>query len=189
MTIAIVSEGGCGKTCTARFRAILFLPVPVAKEKDFIVKKKINYTLRRLSPWGLLAAFALAFNLGCATLGPPAPPEQPARASHASYKVIFGTTEGNVPEIYEGVLDGNITVQDALQASGALNKFRKGMTVDLARRLETGRVLKMPVNYDSKSKQVMEEQNYAIHPGDEILVRREDNGMFQAVFGNMKGPF
>ena len=190
MTIAIVSEGGSGKTCTAGFRVDAFEPVTLVIVKDKIVKQLTNHSFAHYGTFGLLAAIGMLLNLGCSAMTPPPPPASPSSpASNASYKVIFGTNEGKVPEIYDGQLDGNLTVQDALVASGAISKYGKGMTVDLARRLETGRVLKMPVNYDNKTASVMEEQNYAIHAGDEILVRRVDSGMMKAVFENMKAPF
>ena len=82
-----------------------------------------------------------------------------------------------------------MTVEEALREAGATKRFKRGMRVDLARRMENGRVLKLPVNYDIDLGRVIDEQNYALHPGDEILVRREDTGMLNDVFKNMKSPF
>ncbi len=115
---------------------------------------------------------------------------QPATAEMVSeYKVIFGTTKGKQPKIYNGQINNNLTVQDALEEAGATKRFKRGMRVDLARRMENGQVLKMPVNFDLDAGRVLTEQNYAIHPGDEILVRRSDAGMLNDVFKNMKSPF
>ena len=105
------------------------------------------------------------------------------------YKVIFGTSKGKQPKIFRGQIGENVTVEEALREAGATKRFKRGMRVDLARRMENGRVLKLPVNYDIDLGRVIDEQNYALHPGDEILVRREDNGMLNDVFKNMKSPF
>jgi hypothetical protein len=137
----------------------------------------------------LVIAACLTLAAGCVSMTPDSKADGPPTSTGgASYKVIFGTQNGKKPEIYTGQLAGNITVQDALEAAGAVDRF-KGMTVDLARRLENGQVLKMPVNYDDASGRVQEEQNYAIHPGDEILVRRNDPGMLQPVFRDLKVLF
>jgi len=163
--------------------------VRASEDKDLIVKKNQSSLVpHRLANFCLIATF-IALLSGCMAVNVEMPDEPPVMDAVPGYKVIFGTSKGKVPKIFDGQITDNITVQDALQESGALKRFRRGMRVDLARRLENGRVLKMPVNYDIDSRRVLSEQNYAVHPGDEILVRRADPGMLNDVFKNMKSPF
>ena len=135
----------------------------------------------------IVAAILMISSLGCASMMSESPPEMPDVPTGPSYKVIFGTAKGKTPEVYEGQVKGNITIQQALKESGAINKY-KGMTVDLARRLENGQVLKLAINFDPDTGHVLEEENYAIHPYDEILIRRDDPGMLGSVFKNLRGP-
>ena len=73
-------------------------------------------------------------------------------------------------EVFEGQIDGPITVQDALERSGATERYRS-MDILVYRIVkETGRGLKMPVEYQSGGKTVMQEQNYALHPNDRIVI-------------------
>ncbi len=72
---------------------------------------------------------------------------------------------------FEGEIDGPLTVQDALERSGAIKKFRS-MDIMIYRVVEeTGRVLKMKVEYTPRTKTVKPELNYAIHPNDRIMVQ------------------
>lgn len=151
-------------------------------------KNQSSLVLCRLANFCLIATFAALIS-GCMAVNIESPSEPPTMEPTPGYKVIFGTSKGKMPEIFDGQITGNVTVQNALQESGALKRFKRGMRVDLARRMENGRVLKMPVNYDIDSRRVMSEQDYAIHPGDEILVRRADAGMLNDVFKNLKSPF
>ena len=135
---------------------------------------------------GLSICVAVVLSLGCADIRPGELPTAPkVDLSGPTYKVIFATTGNRDPKIFVGQVQNAVTVQDALQASGALEKF-KGMRVDLARVVESGRVLKLPVLFDAKTRETLPEQNYALHPGDEILVRREDPGLFADVFESLK---
>jgi len=182
----IVSEGGSGKTCALPVGIASVTFVRASEDKDLIVKK--NQSSLVAYKLCLMVTFAALLS-GCATVNVKMPAESPAVDAAPGYKVIFGTRKGKMPEIFYGQITGNVTVQAALQESGALKRFKRGMRVDLARRLENGRVLKLPVNYDVDSGRVMSEQDYAIHPGDEILVRRADQGMLNDVFKNLKSPF
>lgn len=104
-----------------------------------------------------------------------------------TYKVILADVMGGEPTIYVGHISKPMTVQDALVDSGAVDKF-KGMKIDLARKVpDRSEVLRLEINYDHKESKVIEEWNYAIHPGDEILVHREDVGALSAVFKSMGG--
>jgi hypothetical protein len=61
-------------------------------------------------------------------------------------------------------------VQDALERSGATERYRS-MDILVYRIVkETGQGLRMPVEYQSGGKTVMQNQNYALHPNDRIVI-------------------
>ena len=74
------------------------------------------------------------------------------------------------PSVEKIDITGPVTVQDALEASGATKKFR-GMKISLGRIIkDKSELLKLPVEYQLRSKSVRPEQNYQILPGDTITV-------------------
>jgi hypothetical protein len=101
-----------------------------------------------------------------------------AKPSAGQYRVEMNSTFGK-PKAYVGSLQGNITVQDALEQSGAVKKFRS-MDVEVLRVVDTAdtgaRGLRMKVNYDTSDKSVMPEQNYALLNGDRIIVSPRSTG-------------
>ena len=104
------------------------------------------------------------------------------------YKVITPTRSGN-PHIFRGSIpeDKGITIQEVLEKSGTTQKYR-AMMVDIARRIpETGEVLKLPVKYDPNEGTVSPEQNYAILPGDEILIRPDSFNLIDAALKMIVG--
>jgi hypothetical protein len=71
----------------------------------------------------------------------------------------------------QGEIDGPITVQEVLVNSGATKKFRN-MDVVIYRTVEeSGRLLKLVVDYVPRTKSVKPELNYAIRPNDRIIVQ------------------
>lgn len=188
MTIAIVSEGGFTKTCAPTCSSFSSGANGCIKDEgvnQLSSSRQFISSLAALSVIALAAVLSMGFT-GCAMTPGPADEAMPERPAGPMYKVIFGTSKGKEPVIFNGYIEGNPTVQDALKASGATKKF-KHMRIDLARRLENGQVLKMPVNFNPNENRVIDEQNYALHPGDELLVRRESPGMFDAMFKSIPG--
>lgn len=103
-----------------------------------------------------------------------------------AYRVEMSNMFGS-PAIYDGVIDGPITVQTALEQSGAIGKYRN-MDVSILRIVEeTGRPLKMVVDYMPSKKMVRPEQDYAIMPGDRIIVQPQQNGMLERLSSSTKG--
>ena len=155
-------------------------------------KKTLTYSFTRSIPAIAIAcaAISVAFTCGCSTLG------QHNRADTElseidsdlpTYKVIFASNMGGEPTIYTGRITKPMTVHDALVESGAVAKY-PGMKIDLARKVPgRNEVLRLDINYDSKESHVVEEWNYAVHPGDEILVRKEDVGALSTVFKTLGG--
>lgn len=137
----------------------------------------------------LIVVLALGFT-GCAVLPSLTVegdnPESPAQDGEGRFIVEKHPWLGK-PELYHGVISKPITIQEALNESGAGNMARSA-EVDLIRRLPDGGVLKLPVEFN-KDKQVKFEQDYALHPGDRIVVRAKSESpldkLVDQVFGEL----
>ncbi len=102
------------------------------------------------------------------------PADAPVEKSAGKYVVELRAMMQK-PVVYEGELDGPVTVQTALDRSGATKKFRNMEITILRVVAETGRGLKMPVKYSPAKKMVTPEQDYAILPNDRIVVEPSAN--------------
>ena len=95
------------------------------------------------------------------------------------------------PKTFDGYLQndsatGPVTVQTALEESGAVGRYRN-MEITMYRRVsESGRLLKLPVSYVPRSDSVKVEQDYALHPGDRIVIKPVSKGSFFAGNGQFK---
>ena len=95
---------------------------------------------------------------------------QPQGEVTGTYEVQIMGAMGKV-NAFEGDIDGPITIQTVLERSGATKKFRN-VDVTLVRKVkESGRELRLPCDYQTRSKRVLPEQDYAIHPGDVIFIQ------------------
>jgi hypothetical protein len=141
------------------------------------------------SMW-VLATIALAGLPGCATLAvfdKQAVPAKPESPSAASYFVEMHSQFGK-PTVYQGEITKPTTVQEALDASGASDKYAS-MTIDLYRLLPDGNHIILPVEFQQKKKQVKYEQDYALHPNDRIIVLPKSSSVMDKfvdqVFGKL----
>lgn len=121
----------------------------------------------------LICISLLALSSGCMSLNSSITeaslPGEPAGASSGRYQVVM---KGGFSKVstFEGELVGPVTVQDAINQAGATDKFR-GMSIEVHRIVkESGTPIKLPVDYQSRNKQVKSEQNYALHPNDRIVI-------------------
>ena len=96
-------------------------------------------------------------------------------ASKGQYRVEI-TGPFAKPRAEMGTITNKTTVQTALDASGALAKFRAA-DITVLRKTEDGRGLKMPVQLQPSKKIVKFEQDYALHPGDRVIVTGKNIGM------------
>lgn len=88
------------------------------------------------------------------------------------------------PKIHRGHLTSPMTIQDVLEECGAIRKYRN-MQIDILRKIpESGRTIKMAVDYDAGKKSVMVEQNYAIHNGDRISIKPMDSSPLDQLLKN-----
>ena len=77
------------------------------------------------------------------------------------------------PQVIQIPITDGMCVQDALKTSGAQKRFSR-MDVELARQVPKSGWLKMEVNYDNSKRTVESAFDYAIHPGDRLIIT-EDN--------------
>lgn len=115
------------------------------------------------------------------------PPETSASAQQQAKYVVELHSNFGKPKLYEGVIGEATRVQDALEASGAMKQF-SSMSVDLYRPVPGNLPLKLVVEFKGK-KQIRYEQDYALHPGDRIIVKPKSDSpiekMVTQVFGEL----
>ena len=93
------------------------------------------------------------------------------------------------PTVEKVDIVGAVTVQDALEASGATRKFG-AMKITLRRIIkESGTLLKLPVEYEVRSKTVPDlgGQNYSLRPGDTIIVSPKESKTLEKVLESLTG--
>ena len=82
---------------------------------------------------------------------------------------------------------GPVTVQDALEAAGAHRKVGP-MKITLGRIVKkTGALLKLPVEYDFRSKTVVSGQDYGLLPGDTLTVSPKHSNTLEKVLESVTG--
>ncbi|MEX2027729.1 MAG: hypothetical protein WEH44_10510 [Pirellulaceae bacterium] len=144
----------------------------------------------------LAAAAALALaatSAGCTSLGMKGlggmlgDDDKPAAIDPAStYQVIFVPTDGK-PEQLQRTLSGSVHVQQALEQTGATKKFRR-IHVELVRPLPSGQFHRIQCEYDLATKQVTPEFDYALLPGDRLVVKEDPSNMFDDMLNSALGP-
>ena len=141
----------------------------------------------------MLVAFACVVFAGCQSFDFDA-----ANSQSATDKVIPGANvigqyqmqlipKRGKPSVEKINITGPVTVQDALETSGATKKFGL-MKISLGRIIkDKGTLLKLPVEYDFRSKTVRPEQNYEILPGDTITVSPKKSNSLEKIIKTATG--
>lgn len=96
----------------------------------------------------------------------------------------FGGVKG-----FKGTLNGNTTVSDALRDSEAIKKYRS-MEIDVRRVVKKdgmGRGLVMPVRYETGSRSVPPEQDYALIDGDRIVIKPDSGTSVMKLLSTLTG--
>ncbi|MBM3998414.1 MAG: hypothetical protein FJ297_02535 [Planctomycetes bacterium] len=139
--------------------------------------------------WIVLGVIA-ALETGCAPIplskaslsaagGTPAPPRGTV--------VVELHGGGKNPKILEMPLGESTHVQDAVVHSGALRKFRR-VHASVVRATPEGRRHKMDCEFDVSSRRIKAEYDYALMPGDYVIIRKDDTTMFDDMFHSFTGP-
>jgi hypothetical protein len=155
----------------------------------------------RLHIAALSICFLAATLTGCASLGTPKPDVKAELskagvagndvAGGAKVDIIFQPDQGQ-PERLERALTEPTTVQQLLVQSGALKKYRR-IEVELLRPLQNGGSHKIPCEYDLATKQINPENDYALMPGDRVVVKEDPStiidDMMRSAGGNLGQRF
>ena len=78
-------------------------------------------------------------------------------------------------------------VQDAVTKSRCLKKFRR-IDVEILRADEDGQRQRMACHYDIKTKQIKSEYDYALMPGDYIVITEDPTTMVHDMLKDFAGP-
>lgn len=153
----------------------------------------VQKDLRRITLLGLLA---IATGLtGCSMFKEQAAPKLAAEvtpgpahqdAPTAKY-IVEIRAEGSKPQTVEKPLTENVHVQSALQQTGAAKKFDRA-TVEVYRPLPSGGWHKMKLEYDQDAHAVPPEYDYAVLPGDRIVITEDTRTIFDDVMERTLKP-
>ena len=148
--------------------------------------------------FGLLASVvALLGATGCSTL---ALNQSASSAANAEAKeagspdkktptfVIQFKTEGRLVASKTIPIEGDMFIQDALNKSGAFNRFRRS-TIDLVRITPQGARHSMAVAHDRSKHRIEPQCNYAVHPGDTLVLTEDKSTVIDDMMGSFGGPF
>ncbi len=122
----------------------------------------------------LVLSIGLIYCVGCKPFEPFNSDQIPLKDDSQSrvpmYRVEMMNSMGGAA-VHTGKIAEAATVQGALEQSGALRRFR-GARIDLYRFVPEKRtVLKLPVELQPGKRLVRVDQDYALLPGDRIVVR------------------
>ena len=142
-------------------------------------KYQTSFILRALT-----VVFACTISTGCQSFefGTASVNETTAPVASANvrgqYQIQLIPSRGK-PTVEKVDITGPVTVQDALEASGAIGKFGP-MKITLRRIIkEKGTLLPLPVDYDVRSKTVLDGQNYNLLPGDTLIVSPKESKVWE----------
>lgn len=109
-------------------------------------------------------------------------------ASVTDPMVVVELRAGNDEREYlRAPLKDSMLVQDALKGSGAVHRFRR-MDVVLVRQLPDGGKLRLPVEFNSTTRRVADENNYALHGGDWLEVTEDISTTFDRMIEHALEP-
>jgi hypothetical protein len=149
----------------------------------------------RLHSAALSMCLIVAAMTGCAGLGTPksdltaelsktGTPGSEA-ANTAKVEIVFQPDSGQ-PERMERPLTEATTVQQMLVQSGALKKYRR-IEVEVMRPLPNGGAHKIPCEYDRETRQINPENDYALMPGDRVLVKEDPSTIVDDIMRSAGG--
>jgi hypothetical protein len=148
----------------------------------------------------LLATFVLLSGLvGCAGFGEKpeprlnaeiTPPLEGAAQMPAvqpdKYSVEIRSASGKAEALAQ-TLTGHICVQEALEQSGAMKKFKR-FELELYRPLPGGRWHRMALEFDRNSHRVPAENDYALSAGDRLIVIEDTSDIFDDIAQKVLAP-
>jgi hypothetical protein len=153
----------------------------------------LRHQMRRLT---LLASLAILSGLvGCSMFKEHATPKlnaevtrgsAPAAPPAAKFVVEIRPEKGK-PQAVEKPLSDQMFVQSALEQTGALKKFKRAF-VEIYRPLPSGGWHKMNLEFDRENHRVPPEYDYAVLPGDRIIVTEDTSDVFDDIMERALKP-
>ena len=161
--------------------------------------KSLVISSRQVTPWAALVCSS--WWLGCASLtGPglgsllvaekpdqPQPPAQAAPASNGFVTMEIRPQGSRKPEMGQVSLESTVFLQQALESAGLVKRFR-GMNIQVIRMAGDTRQ-KMEAKYRHAEKRVDPAYDYALHPGDHLIIAEENPSTVAEMMKSVTGPF
>lgn len=148
----------------------------------------------------LVMAVGCAVTLGCHSVNTelatlfgdvPSPASTQVNAPPAiagpKYQVEF-REKGKQPQLAQLALPDVLYVQQALEQSGALGRFRR-MKIEIYRHLPDGGGHRLDIPFDRAKRRVPPAGDYAIHPNDRIVVTEDTSTVVDDMLESLGGPF
>ncbi len=137
----------------------------------------------------VVVAIAALTQSGCMTLKPMTTSkaivaEDESQSANGMYKVDMVPLVGKRTS-FQGQIRNNMTVQNALEESGALKKIRNAKITCYRIVQGTGRPLTLPVNLQSGKRLVRFEEDYSLHSGDRIVIEAKNSTGLDQVFESL----
>jgi hypothetical protein len=110
-----------------------------------------------------------------------------AKVPDAKYFVEIHPHDGK-PKTVELQHTDQLHVQEALEKAGAAKKFRR-MYVRMIRPLPSGGWHKMELEYDRANRRIAPEYDYAVLPGDRLMVIEDNSNTLTDLFDYSLKPF
>jgi hypothetical protein len=127
---------------------------------------------------------AMLFGDGTGTLTKTPAPSDPSAPKY----FVELREDGKQSQLQQFPLTGDLYVQQVLQQSGALQKFRR-IKVEIYRQLPGGGGHRLDIPFDRAKRQVPPGRDYAIHPGDRIVVTKDTSTILDDMLESLGGPF
>jgi hypothetical protein len=120
---------------------------------------------------------------------PESPGEAPAapKAEVAKFQVEVRES-GKQPELKQFPLPQTLYVQQVLDQSGVLRRFRR-LKIEIYRQLPGGRGHRLDVAFDRAEHRVPPGADYAIHPNDRIVITEDTSTLLDDMLESLSGPF
>lgn len=145
----------------------------------------------------LFGVTAVALLTGCSALGTagltsvplpggPAGETAAAPAPDQTSITIELRQEGREPQRRQVAFREGMHVQEALEAAGAVKRFRR-MNIDLVR-VVSGQRQKLPAKYKHTVRRVDPLYDYALYAGDHLIVTEDSTTAFDDMLNSVTGP-
>ncbi|MCY2991576.1 MAG: hypothetical protein NTY19_27440 [Planctomycetota bacterium] len=160
--------------------------------------KSLAISSRQVTHWTVLVCSS--WLAGCASLaGPglgslliaekpdqPQPQAQAAPASDGSVTMEIRPLGSRKPEMGQVSLQNTVFLQQALVGAGLVKRFR-GMNIQVIRMAGDARQ-KMEAKYRHAEKRVDPAYDYALHPGDHLIITEENPSTVAEMMKSVTGP-